>query len=132
MLTWLFGHFLVELSPIFILLLVLGLRGPAGKGSTLELLLGDGILFFFSLVLSVGLFSDLLKKLLDIADMMPRYQVVQFLMLFLLFTVACWTGYFFTQIRRSESKRTSPWLSVGTTAVIVIFVGWIRFSFGIW
>ncbi len=135
-LTWLFGHVLVELSPILILILVLGIRKPPEDGgeslSTAELLFGDGILFFFSLVLSVGLFTDLLMDLLGRTHRLQLYQFVQFLMLILIFTVGCWTGYVFTQIRRFDKQKTKIWWSVAATIMVISFVGWIRLTFGIW
>lgn len=133
--TWLVGHVLVELSPIVALLVVLALRDPprdAPKVNTLDLLLGDGILFFFSLVLSVGLFTDLLMDVLADSHRLKAYQFVRCLIAILIFTLASWTGYFSTQSRRSEGRATNFRASLLTTVVVVIFVGWIRWSFAIW
>jgi hypothetical protein len=105
---WSFGHILIELSPLFVMPVALKFLN---KPIDIPSLLGDGILYFFSLVLVVGLFSDVLKDQQRPEHLAP-YQMASLLMGTFVVFGAAWLGYFLSLLQRVDGKPRADYLSV--------------------
>lgn len=95
-------------------------------------LLGDGILYFFSLVLIVGLVSDIFRDLMRPAHLLMPHQIVSLLMgLFVAFSAA-WIGYFLSLLQRVTGKAQPDFLSAALAVLTLGFTLWVRITFGLW
>ncbi len=97
-----------------------------------QALLGDGILFFFSLVLTVGLLSDVLKDMqLTVHHMQPAAEAAVMMGLFVVFSAA-WIGYFIALLQRVNGKTAGAGLSAILAVLTLAFILWVRLKFGLW
>ena len=104
----------------------------SGKPINPPALLGDGILFFFSLVLTVGLFSDVLKDMqLRPPRMHPNAEAAVLMGLFVIFSAA-WIGYFIALLQRLNGRSAGALLSVVLAILTLVFIFGVRLSFGLW
>jgi len=104
----------------------------SGKPINPPALLGDGILFFFSLVLTVGLFSDVLKDMqLKPPRMRPDAEATVLMGLFVIFSAA-WIGYFIALLQRLNGRSAGALLSVVLAILTLVFIFSVRLNFGLW